>query len=148
MPWLLWGQEKELKPISEENKEQWCCIKWKSLSSLFLGFKNISLLLIHRQTEQIFHSLKIISGLMWHVIILLCTLMAFLMRHNIEVLALTKVEEALIQLPNNWVMTPWRNHSRIISAWTHLLVMLYMFLSSPDMKNSVSVIDISLSKCR
>lgn len=76
-------------------------MKWESLSSLFLGFKNISLLLLHRQTKQIFHYLKIISGLMWHDIIRLCILMAFLMRHNIEVLALAKVEETVIQLPNN-----------------------------------------------
>jgi len=37
---------------------------------------------------------------MWYII-LLYMLMSFLMRQNIEVLALAKVEETLIQLPNN-----------------------------------------------
>lgn len=38
---------------------------------------------------------------MWHNIILLCILMAFLMKHNTEVLSVAKVEETLIQLPSN-----------------------------------------------
>lgn len=71
----------------------------------------------------------------------------FLLRHNTEVLALAEMRgtySASKQLSNDSLKESHQDNF----SMNHLLVMLYKFLSSPDMKIPDSVVDLFLSKQR
>lgn len=71
--------------------------------------------------------------------------MVFLIRHNFEVLALAKMRDTHLpskQLSNDSLKESLQDNF----SMNHLLVMLYKFLSSPDMKIPDSVVDLFLSK--